>query len=216
MQYVNADESDVLFSAGGRYYFTDQWAGGASIATSTTRPPRGSACGGSCRSSGRGRFRGNVRAAKPTRRGPLRRAVFFGAFLNPTEFDYGHGAAGFSTVTQASSAPSNSQLVDVDGDGRPDFVFPLSGTWRIRMHGSAGNLNSGISTANHSTGPQYTRPIDLNGDGYQDLLVANSASGKWDVLKSVPNGSSWTLSLVPTTVLHGGWYAYPLAVADIP
>lgn len=117
--------------------------------------------------------------------------------------------APFSTsyVTKGSSIDRYyQQLIDMNGDGFVDLVYPSGGTWRVRFGGTTSNWTESCVTppgeptqcflqpavSNFATEvsltsvgvakKQYAQTIDYDGDGQRDLLVANSTTSNWSIV----------------------------------
>lgn len=111
--------------------------------------------------------------------------------LPPTEFTWLNGTVGFGADHNAtggiatSDEYGSSHVMDFNGDGYADLVFPneASGTWWI-MFGGPNGLGGATDTSVSDAGYLYSRIIDYNSDGLADLLVTDSTTGKWRVLQS--------------------------------
>ena len=108
------------------------------------------------------------------------------------------------------------QLIDINGDGFVDLVYPRLGSWRVRLGGTTSNWTQDCFTppgeptqcteqpavSNFATEitlstvgvnkKEYVQTIDYNGDGQRDLLVANGATSNWFILSFVPSTSTVT------------------------
>jgi len=112
----------------------------------------------------------------------------------PTTFAYQNGLPIYGGGGSApGSIPTEKVLViDVNGDGHSDIVYPSSatsgaGTWMYMLGTSAGGIiafgnpiNSGIANTNFAE----AIPIDYNADGLEDFLVPYSGGTWWVVLGS--------------------------------
>ena len=115
-----------------------------------------------------------------------------GSCLPATTIAWNPSAAGWQgrhstgiTVVNLGRAQS-SKLMDVDGDGIDDLVFPGS-TWFVAFGQPGGGfgtpVNTGIAVATPITYFGNALAIDYNGDGCKDLVVPTS-SGTWTVMIS--------------------------------
>jgi YD repeat-containing protein len=112
-----------------------------------------------------------------------------------------------SFVTKGSSINRNDQqLMDMNGDGFVDVVYPSGSNWRVRLGGTTSNWTESCVTppgeptqcfpepavSNFTTEvtmssvgvakKQYAQTIDYDGDGQRDLLVANGIASNWTIL----------------------------------
>lgn len=110
------------------------------------------------------------------------------------------GGKGTWTVFVAAGTSAANYFGDFNGDGFTDVAYsPPSGILTYRM--STGTTFAPAVGLTSVTGTQVGRLIrDWDGDGLQDLLVANGTSGTWDLYRS--NGSGLTNG-VSTGVVHG-------------
>lgn len=117
--------------------------------------------------------------------------------LAPTTIGWQEGVFGWSSTTigspGVSATASSGMPVDLNGDGRTDFVFYDSASkyWRVMFANSDGTHQAPVNVYSGSA-TIYTAamPMDVNGDGKQDLLVANQSDEKWWWIRH--NGSSFT------------------------
>lgn len=113
--------------------------------------------------------------------------------LSPTVLTWTTATAGLQAEQNPSqTTPTPLHLIDVDGDGRQDMVYTShvtsgSGTWRIRKANASGGFDAEIDTTRNNAGYPSALPLDYDGDGRMDLLVAY-ASNQWHVLLSTGSG----------------------------
>ncbi len=121
---------------------------------------------------------------------------------SPTQFDYQDGTSDFGPEIQSGTLPSGTEplVLDVNGDGRTDLVYPssaTSGNWMYRLATVTGDLgaaiNSGISSANH----EHAIGLDYDADGIEDILVPTSGGTWWAILGSATGLSSATNTNTP-------------------
>ncbi|HEY0924141.1 toxin TcdB middle/N-terminal domain-containing protein [Rheinheimera pacifica] len=104
----------------------------------------------------------------------------------------GKGFAPFSTSSAlkgASNERQYQQIIDINGDGYADMVYPRSGSWRVRFGGTANYATESTLTALGVNKKEYAQTIDYNGDGQRDLLIADSATKNWHTLAYIPSTS---------------------------
>ncbi len=109
---------------------------------------------------------------------------------------------------------SHPQVIDVNGDGRPDLVYVgANNDWMILWWSTDGFIpdptDTGITSTNYIIAS--LQKMDFNGDGLMDLLVFDKNDSYLSILKSTASGSFGTLKLVPTPISYANAnYVYPL------
>lgn len=100
----------------------------------------------------------------------------FTAFFNQGQGTFLDSGSGRFEPTVA--APQSNVLIrDIDYDGRDDAVFTLSSANKILLYMQrAGLFNFEEVTVNTTPNPQGIQLADVNGDGYEDLIVAGSTN----------------------------------------
>jgi RHS repeat-associated protein len=89
----------------------------------------------------------------------------------------------FTTSTSKATTTANpytAKVFDISGDGYADIVYVQSGAWKVKLgpnFGTTKTLYSGKADK-----PEHALILDYNGDGVQDLMVANKTSDKWTLL----------------------------------
>jgi len=136
-----------------------------------------------------------VTPSNRTRLRSVRTCDAAGVCQQPTTFGYQDGTAGFEPpivstagVPELESAaaydPQVPYVMDVDGDGRSDLVYPDDGWWRVRLANSAFGAGSGAtpflseSNTGFAMAADLARglPLDFDADGNGDLLLFESAT----------------------------------------
>jgi RHS repeat-associated protein len=139
-----------------------------------------------------------------------------GVCQQPTSFQYQQGTAGFEPgiILTAPALPALPlpyrydgtvpYVMDVDGDGRHDLVYPRDGTWRVlradpafRTPASTGQPFLPEIDTGHPTQHEVVRglPLDFDQDGRDDLLLIEDANmqghspATWRVLMSRADGT---------------------------
>ena len=99
-------------------------------------------------------------------------------------------------VTAYGNFSGNSNRIrtmDVNGDGLQDIVVgpAVNGDWYVLESTGTGFLDKGpwiTAYGNFSSNPDRIRPMDVNGDGLQDIVVGPAGNGDWYVLESTGTG----------------------------
>jgi len=96
--------------------------------------------------------------------------------------------APFSTNALIKGVSDNrdyNQIIDLNGDGYSDIVYPSGSYWYVRL--GPYYSNSIQLTRIGVAKKQYAQSIDYNGDGQRDLLVANGENSNWHIISYVPS-----------------------------
>ncbi len=102
-------------------------------------------------------------------------------------------ASGVTFTTGTSSAPTDIQAADIDGDGKPDLIVSNNSLGNISIlqntiSSTSTTITSGAFASNVdftiATGPTGLYVGDLNGDGKLDIAVNNSGSGTVSVFRN--------------------------------
>lgn len=117
----------------------------------------------------------------------------------------------------AGGSPVDIVAGDVDGDGFPDLVVSDSNTNTVSVlynnPANPGTFSPRVGLFVTGGGaPRDVRLADLNGDGFPDVVVANSANNTVGVLLNLGDGNFGPARTYPASALTSG--AYALAVAD--
>jgi hypothetical protein len=122
----------------------------------------------------------------------------------------------------SSDNPIAIEVADVDGDGKPDILICDRGSNQLmicRNLALPGTLstNSFAAPIILATGndPRKVRVADLDGDGRQDIIVANFGDGTISLFQNIgAPGSLTTNSFAPRADLPAGSGVYDMVIAD--
>ena len=137
---------------------------------------------------------------------------------NSVQIWRGDGAGGFALnltlATGTGSVPSAASAADLNGDTRPDLVICARALDQVKVYiaNGAGGFNNPVNLST-GFGPRASRADDINKDGFQDLLVAQSyvsGTGELAFLTGNGSGSSWSAP----TILSTGPVPTSLATGD--
>jgi len=113
-------------------------------------------------------------------------------------------------VTSTSENRDYAKFIDINADGYSDYIYEHNG-WKVIYGPSFDNSPVHMSsTGSSDTARAYAQIIDYDGDGKQDLLVANDDDSNWHVLTYQPGTPSEPLCI------FGSCFEIPArSVADI-
>jgi hypothetical protein len=126
-------------------------------------------------------------------------------------------------VNYVNSSVSNSDLryvavADVNKDGKLDIVVEDDANGNVQIFSGAGDgtFTTGSTFASDTQGgyPEGLITGDFNGDGFQDIAVANTNDGGEDVAILLNDGTGNFLAPV-TYSLSNSFYTLQMAVADL-
>lgn len=128
-----------------------------------------------------------------------------GSCFEPTSISWQSGAAGWQTPVSVAGISVDAQhaqaahLVDVNGDGIADLLYPGTTDWLILFGQSGGGfgvspepIDTGVPVGNY----QWALVTDTNGDGKADLLVPGTNS--WTLWESTGNSSGTIFNTIPS------------------
>ncbi|CAF4564181.1 unnamed protein product, partial [Rotaria magnacalcarata] len=117
------------------------------------------------------------------------------------------------TTYSTGSKPSSLNVVDVNGDGKPDIIVTNRGSNNVGVLLNIGNGTfSAQATYSTDSSPGSVAAADVNGDGKPDIIVANSNSNNVGVLLNTGSG---TFAVQTTCSTGAGSNPYYVAVGDV-
>ncbi len=120
-------------------------------------------------------------------------------------------------TTQFNNLYANVQLADVDNDNDLDVLYSSFGTQQISMRKNLGNgsLDSieMIVLDFWFGGACSFQVVDLNGDGYKDIVAAASSGRTGDGYRIVMNNGNGTFGTLTTG--SGGQYTFVILAGDV-
>lgn len=115
----------------------------------------------------------------------------------------GTGQFNLHTTVTGPANPYNISLADLDKDGDLDIVAIEEDNGRILLNDGKGNFTPSSSFGNvYGT---FSDSVDVNGDGYADILVNNINSHSGDLLLYINNGSGGLGTLKQTFTSEKPW-----------
>lgn len=90
-------------------------------------------------------------------------------------------------TTYPTSGASTAKLFDMSGNGKANEIYVRNGAWHV--YDPSDNSDHSITTIGAKQSA-YALPINYNGDGQGDLLVANDQNSNWHVLTMLPSSST--------------------------
>jgi hypothetical protein len=127
-----------------------------------------------------------------------------------------------SPITFGSGATSNTHLetADFNNDGHPDLVATSNGGGSPLVQVFLGTGSAGAFTAQPAVPLTGTNPLsvstgDVNNDGNEDAVVANSSGGANGVLILLGNGAGGFSNSASPAPVNGGSFPEDVFVGDI-
>ncbi|MCP3962151.1 MAG: hypothetical protein GY719_30275 [bacterium] len=123
-----------------------------------------------------------------------------GSCLEATELEWQEGENSFvdegqwlNAYANYANTPSRIRQMDINGDGLQDIVLGpgSSGNWFVIRNTGTGFVDEGLwlnAYANYANATSRIRPMDINGDGLQDIVLGPGSSGAWFVIRSTGTG----------------------------
>lgn len=120
------------------------------------------------------------------------------------------GTAGWqSDVSTDDTVPdvqhaNAAHLMDVNGDGIQDLVYPGATDWMAMFGLPGGGFGSPEDTGISASNYQYTLVMDYNGDGREDLMWPDTTDNLWHVLEATGNTTGVIFMDIATTMSDTG------------
>lgn len=105
----------------------------------------------------------------------------------------GNGTFTPSSIIDVGTSPSEVYAADIDNDGLIDLIVNRVGAISILHNEGSGVLT--LSSFTSSVGVN-TNPVDMNGDGYVDLIVGDDGTNTLSVLENSGKGAFTKISTV--------------------
>lgn len=98
--------------------------------------------------------------------------------------------SGYASIKGVSDNRNYNHIIDLNGDGHSDIVYPSGSYWYARL---GPYYTSDIRLTHIGVSKkQFAQTIDYNGDGQRDLLVANGESSNWMIISYIPSSNTVT------------------------
>lgn len=133
-------------------------------------------------------------------------------FASSVDWAVSH-ANGYLEEFEGDSNDTESNLMDVNGDGLPDIVWGRSFEWRVYLNSGSNFLPPtnwqapGYGADDlvnvDSTGNVQATLLDINGDGLPDIVDPINGSGLWDVYLN--EGDRWGTKIQWATPITDGY-----------
>ena len=133
-----------------------------------------------------------------------------GSCFPPTAITWQNGAAGWqSDVSTGTAVPDiqhaiAARLMDVNGDGIQDLVYPGSTDWMVMFGLPGGGFGVPVDTGIVALNYKYALVMDFNGDGRGDLMYPNTTDNHWHVLEATGNFIGTIFTDITTTLSDTG------------
>lgn len=130
-----------------------------------------------------------------------------GSCFPATEIGWQSGSAGWQSAVSTGITVSDVQhadaahLMDVNGDGIDDLVYPGATDWMVMFGLAGGGLGPPVDTGEAATNYQYALAMDYNGDGRADLMWPDTTDNYWHVLQATGSTASGNIFSNITTTL---------------
>jgi hypothetical protein len=127
------------------------------------------------------------------------------------------------TDLPVGTGPFYGALSDIDGDGKPDLIISNNTSSNLsvfRNQSTSGTITTGSFAPKVDIGTG-TNPFgiavgDLDGDGKQDVVVANSGSNTISIFRNTSTSGSISLSsFAPKVDINTGTSPYGVAIGDL-
>ncbi|MCG7566171.1 FG-GAP-like repeat-containing protein [Pseudoalteromonas sp. CnMc7-15] len=98
-----------------------------------------------------------------------------------------------NSLTTGTDNPEFSHILDFNGDGFQDLLYPVDASsdsmWMVKWGNKSGELSTSAEHVTSGRGliKENTLTIDFNGDGVRDLLFTESESDTWKVAYYAPH-----------------------------